>query len=383
MSQSPEQTEVLASQDLLASAPANRLDLARSDRPTYSERTARIQALTQLIRAVQPLIWATVLTIVLIPLLGQYVMGRVLPLTQPTTAAGVPVEVAVATPDWSTIDAVMAQSLQEARRQAETYAHAQLTQWMGELEPRVDSFLDWYFDFFQQKAIEFSTPFLWGYGAVQHRFNPTHPSAQATVADYLTHSFEREFAQRVLVPQNAQLRLERITAQTVDCYLLALDQQLGAVQTRYRIPQGQWERYLNDISVTLGREGSLSHLSLKTLVGGGTYLAAKPLLLASLGKLSGKASTKIAGAALGKVAAKAGGTVATQLGAAILDPLVGLGILAWDVWDYRHTVASDRPILRANITSYLQDVEQVLLNHPDAGVMSAVAQVEQSLLQAL
>jgi hypothetical protein len=382
MSQSSEQPELPAPHNLLAPLPAHRLDRAQSDRPTYSERTTRIQALTQLIRAVQPLIWATVLTIVLIPLLGQYVMGRVLPM-QTATATGVPVEVAVATPDWSTIDAVTAQSLQAARQEAETYAHAQLSQWMGELEPRVDRFLDWYFDFFQQKRIEFSTPLLWGYGVVRHRFYPTHPSAQATVADYLTQSFEREFAQRVLVPQNAQLRLERITAQTVDCYLLALEQQLGAIQTHYRIPQGQWDRYLNDISASLGREGSLSHLSLKTLVGGGTYLAAKPLLLASLGKLSGKASAKVAGAAMGKVAAKAGGTAATQLGAAILDPLVGLGILAWDVWDYRHTVASDRPILRDNITSYLQDVEQVLLNHPDVGVMSAVAQVEQSLLQAL
>jgi hypothetical protein len=379
MSQSHQPSEV--PQNLLA-PPANPLAPAQHDRPTYRERTARIQALTQLIRAVQPLIWATVLTIVRIPLAGKYVMGRILP-TPPDTSASIPVDVAIAMPDWSTIDAAMAQSLQGARQEAATYAHEQLTQWMNELEPRVDSFLDWYFDFFQQKSIEFSTPFIWGYGVVRHRFDPTHPSAQVTVADYLTQSFEREFAQRVLVPQNAQLRLERITAESLDRYLATLDQQLGGIQTHYKIPQGHWEGYLSDISVSLGREGSLSHLSLETLVGGGTYLPAKPLLLASLGKLSGKASSKVASAAIGKVAAKAGGTVATQLGAAILDPLVGLGILAWDVWDYRHTVASDRPILRDNITSSLQDVEQMLLNHPDAGVMSAVAQVERSLLQAL
>jgi hypothetical protein len=351
---------------------------------TFAQKTERIQALTQLIKTVSPFIWAIVLSIVLIPLGGKYLIGQSFDRVQPMRMQrSRPVEATVQSTDWSAVDQAIASSLQTARAEAETYAAAELTAWMTELAPRMDGFLDWYFDFFHQKAMEFSTPFVWGYASLWHQLNPAAMTGQAAVVERLNQQFEREFAKQVLVPQTAQLRLERITSATIDYYLAALNQHIGAIQTRYKIPQGAWDRYLADIAVTVGQEGSISHLSLKTLAGGGTYLAAKPILAASIAKLSSKASAKVAGAAATKVAAKTGGAVAAELGASVLDPIVGIGIIAWDVLDYRHTVRRDRPVLRANLLEYLQEVQQMLLTQPQTGIISTIQPLEQDILKSL
>jgi hypothetical protein len=51
------------------------------------------------------------------------------------------------------------------------------------------------------------------------------------------------------------------------------------VRQSYKIPKGNWERYLDDIGTTIAdTEGNLSNLSLKVLAGGGGYLLAKPLI---------------------------------------------------------------------------------------------------------
>ncbi|MBE9032681.1 hypothetical protein IQ266_23370 [filamentous cyanobacterium LEGE 11480] len=375
MSQTPEQPPMLAPQ----SVEVNSKDV------TFAEKTERLKALTQFVRSVSPFIWATVLAIVLIPLGGKYLIGQSFDFMQPAASVSrsAPVEATVQSTDWTAVDQAVASSLQTARVAAQDYASVELADWATELEPRVDSFLDWYFDFFHQKSMEFSTPFVWGYASLWQRFNPTAMSGQAAVVERLNDQFQREFAKQVLVPQTAQLRLERITTGTVDHYLNELNQNIGAIQTRYKIPQGTWDRYLEDIAVTVGQEGSISHLSLKTLAGGGTYLAAKPLLAASIAKLSSKASAKVVGAAATKAAAKTGGAVAAELGASVLDPVVGIGIIVWDVWDYRHTVERDRPVLKANVMEYLQEVQQMLLTQPETGVMSAVQQLEQGVLKSL
>lgn len=375
MSQIPEQQSILSAQ---------KVEVVASS-ATFAEKTERIKAITQFVRTIAPFIWVAVLSIVLIPLGGKYLIGQSLNFSNSVglVRPSIPVEIKVQSTDWKAIDQALAASLQSARLSAQTYATAELEQWSAELTPRVDEFLDWYFDFFHQKVMEFSTPFIWSYASLWHRFNPRAMTGQAAVVERLNDQFQQQFAKRVLVPQTAQLRLERITNATVDLYLSELNQRIGAIQTRYKVPQATWARYLNDISVTVGQEGNISHLSFKTLAGGGTYLATKPVLAASITKLSSKASAKVAGAAATKVAAKTGGAVAAELGAAALDPIVGLSIIAWDFLDYRHTVKRDRPVLRLNLLEYLQEMQQMLLNHPETGVMSAIQQLEQDVLKSL
>ncbi|MGC1245359.1 MAG: hypothetical protein WA865_04030, partial [Spirulinaceae cyanobacterium] len=189
---------------------------------------------------------------------------------------------------------------------------------------------------------------------------------------------------RVLLPKNAQIKLEVLTTETVNLYLAELGDNIDKVKSSYKIPQGQWNRYLSDISTTVNdTDGNISNLSLKALVGGGGYLLAKPLIISFAGKVGSKISAKFAGKAASKLAAKTGSAVGAELGASMIDPIVGIGILVWDIWDYNHTVKVERPILRRNIIDYLGNVKKSLLTNPENGIMAAIYQLEDGILKSI
>jgi hypothetical protein len=103
---------------------------------------------------------------------------------------------------------------------------------------------------------------------VAHQFNPNNPTANQAVNEKVTENFQREFAKRVLVSKNPQMKLEVLTTDTINLYISEIGNNIKDIQSNYKIPQGQWERYLNDISTTINdTEGNISNLSLKVLVG--------------------------------------------------------------------------------------------------------------------
>ncbi|NEP51417.1 MAG: hypothetical protein F6K65_22495 [Moorea sp. SIO3C2] len=350
---------------------------------TYTQKTERIQAFTQLIKSVAPLIWTVVIIIVFIPLVSKLIIphstnpAQIIPSTEPTV-------VIEPRPDFSKVNQAVADAVKQSHASAEAFAAQELDSWEAELIPRVDSFLDWYFDYFNQKKIELSVPFMWGASAIMHQINPNLPSGKQAIDAKLTETFQKEFSKRVIVPQNAQMRMELITNDTIELYMADLGNNLSDIQSQYQIPQGQWDRYINEISTTINdTEGNLSNISLKLLIGGSGYLVAKPILISMGGKVASKVSSKLAGKAASKMAAKTGGLVATELGASIIDPLAGIGLLIWDVWDYRHTLKVEKPILRSNILGYLKQVKKSLLNNPETGIMTAIYQLEDGILQSV
>ena len=354
------------------------------EKVTYTEKTGRIQALSQFIKSVTPLIWSIVILIVIIPLLGNFTIAHSVtrpPESKPPQTSIVTVE---PRPDLSQINQELANAINKTHRLAQAYASNELDKWEEELTARVDTFLDWYFDYFTQKKLEITAPFVWISSAVAHKFNPTSPTANQAVNEKITEDFQREFAKRVLIPKNAQMKFEVLTTDTINLYISELGNNIKDVQSNYKIPQGQWERYLNDISTTINdTEGNISNLSLKVLVGGSGYLVAKPLIGAFAAKVGSKITAKLAGKATAKMAAKTGGAVAGQLGVGLIDPIVGVGVLIWDVWDYHHTVKVERPILRQNILAYLKDVNKSLLNNPENGIMAAIYQLESGILKSV
>ncbi len=355
-----------------------------SKKTSYSEKTERIAAWSNLLRSLQPFIWGAIILVVVIPLVGKALLFYSSP--SPVQQARPPLtEVTVpAIPRRANLDKALVEAVQTAHQSAQEFAKAELDDWEIQLEGRVDHFLDWYFGYLNQKKIEFMTPLVWVSSAALHRVNPHQMTANEAVISRFTGEFQKQFAKQVLVPQTAQIQLENLTTETINHYLLALRQNMDQVQVKYRIPQGQWERYLSDISTTVqDTEGTLSNLSLKMLVGGSSYLLTKPLVLTTVGKIGSKASSKLAGTAASKLAAKTGGTVAAELGTSLVDPIVGVGIFIWDLWDYQHTVELERPVLKTNLVDYLQGVEQSLLNDPETGIMSAVVQLEQGIFQSL
>ncbi|MFP5273081.1 hypothetical protein [Coleofasciculus sp.] len=357
-----------------------------SEKPTYTEKTTRLQAWSQLIKSVTPYIWVAVILIVIIPLIGSGFIASSLSTDsgsshKPTREI---VTIDRTVPDQDQIDRAIATAITHAHHTAEQFAKDQLDEWVDQLMSRVDgNFLDWYFDYFNQKKLEFSAPFVWVSSAVSHWMDTTKQAPNQAVAEKMTEEFQTEFTKRVLRPKIAQLELEHITRDTVNLYIADLENNISNIQTQYQIPQGEWERYLDDIAITIqDTEGNLSNLSLKVLVGGSTYLFAKAMIPV-VTKIGSKVAVSFAGKASAKMAAKTGGAVAGKFGAQFLDPIVGVGIIIWDVWDYQHTVKVERPVLREAIRDYLQEVKASLLDNPDNGIMAAIYQLEGGILKSV
>ncbi|MCX7595424.1 MAG: hypothetical protein N2235_17025 [Fischerella sp.] len=355
------------------------------EKVSYVYKTDRIRAWSEFIKSVAPYVWAAVIVIVIIPLLGRFLIagsspeGKSIPNQTHDNIVFVEkrqqpkgMEMAIAT------------ALKNAKSQSETFASEKLNEWVDELMTRVDdSFLDWYFNYFNQKKLEFSTPFVWLSSAVAHWVNGNNPSPTQAVAEKLIENFQTEFAKRVLRPKIAQLELENITRDTINLYVTQLSKNIYNIQSSYKIPQGDWERYLNDIAITINdTEGNISNLSLKVLAGGSAYLLTKAMI-PSVTKVGSKVVASFAGKAGAKMAAKTGGTVAAKVGAELLDPIIGVGIIIWDLWDYHHTVAVEKPILRDAIHDYLQQVKYSLLENPENGIMTAINQVESGIFKSI
>ena len=355
-------------------------------KPTYVDKTKRLQAWSQFIKSITPYFWVVVILIVLVPLIGRGFISGSFADNSENLGDRIPEVVVIdrTLPSQNDIEQAIVTALRDAHTQAESFASERLDEWVEQLMTRVDdSFLDWYFNYFNQKKLEFTAPFVWLSSAATHWIDTNKPAPNQAVAEKLTENFQTEFAKRVLRPKIAQLELERITRETVNLYVSELGDNISSIQTSYHIPQGQWERYLGDIAVTVkDTEGNISNLSLKLLAGGSTYLLAKGMIPV-VTKIGTKVAASFAGKATAKMAAKTGGTVAAKFGGQFLDPIVAVGIIMWDVWDYQHTVKVNQPILREAILDYLQEVKASLLDNPDNGIMAAIYQLEGGILKFL
>lgn len=361
---------------------------------SYIEKTDRIRAWSELIGSIRPFIWTAIILIVIIPLIGRGVISSSLSHSATQLAkSNDDFEIVIANPpDFSGIEQAIIDAVKDARSQARDYASTALEQWVDELMRRVDpGFLDWYFGYFNQKKMEFSAPFIWLTSAGADAIAQMLPWDQADrlppdikLAEAFTEAFQTEFSKRVLVPKTAQLRLEQLTQDTINIFVSNLDRNIARIPQEQRISPTDWERYLNDIAVTIqDTEGTVSNLSLKVLVGGGTYLLTKPLVVAFAGKVGGKLIAKVTGKAAAGVAAKTGGAVGAKVISGFLDPLVGIGIFMWDLWDYHHTVQMERPVLQQNIAEYLRLMQRSLLDDPENGVMAAINQTEQGIYDSI
>ncbi|MDB9374875.1 hypothetical protein [Nodularia sphaerocarpa] len=330
------------------------------------------------ITKVTPIIWITVVFIVIIPLLGQMFISRAF--SSPT-----PDIVNQRLVDWSQVDEEMILALKNAHEDTRSYASDQLDIWVDEWMTQVDSsFLDWYFSYFTQKQREYKGFWLALSSGALHLVNPDNPTPEEKVAEIITESFQQEFAKRVVRPKIAQLKLERLTQQTINHYVEDLEGKVDEVKIRNKIPLADWNRYLSDIAITIndGKEIPAS-FSMKVLLGGSGYVAIKPLVVPLLGKIGSQMTAKLSGKIGAKIAAKTGASLTGKIGAGLLDPIFGIGIIAWDLWDYNHTVKIERPILRKNIADYLKEVKFSLLDNPVNGIMTPIEEIESKILQSI
>ena len=344
-----------------------------------------ISSVANLLNSLAPWIWATVLIVVIIPLFGKLFIANIFESSEIDQSEPNQEVVVNPSPNWDEIDEAVITSLQEARQSAENYADQELEIWVDDLMARVDSnFLDWYFGYFNQKQIEYKSFFTGINANLQSWLNISNNQPEEKIAEEITEDFQTEFAKRVLRPQIAQLQLERITNETIRHYLNQVQDNLQEIPVKYQVPNGDWNRYLNDISVNIyDTEGEPSSFSLKALTGGGAYFALKPIIGPKIPAISSKVVSKIAGKTGTKIATKTGGVVAGKIGTALLDTTVGVGIILWDIWDNKNTASVEKPIMRENIADYLQQVKDSLLYNSDNGIMTAVDNVQDTLIESV
>lgn len=358
------------------------------------EKKDRLSSWTRFLEALGSLsskiVW-TLVGIIVLAAIGRFLIfkpqnedAEVVSPTVSTTPAAIP---------WHQVDAEIAKSLKQAQAAAEEFAEKELVQWTGGLEERIDGdFLEWYFSYWQQQWIGLKGMGYWlADTAVIEKLFGKQPS----MVERITKEIQEEFSKRVLRPQIAQMQMERIANETVKVFVQQLQKDLQAIPKRYNIPEPDWIRYLNDISlltksVNANREVAIS---LKTItfgvVAGGTVGTAKVIktikpMIKKIGtKMTTKTATKGAGKAAAKVASKTGGKVAGKVGGKFLGPIIGLGVIIWDVWDHHHTKKVEKPILRENLMDYLAEVKESLLHEPETGLMSIIGSMQSSVISSL
>lgn len=282
--------------------------------------------------------------------------------------------------DWSEVDRYLIEGVRTAHDSTEEFANYELDRWLDDLMQKVDDrFLNWHFSYLHQKKMEFSAPFTWLFLAGDYalnrfrsekekKLNPNRAYQEKLIAD-----FERKFNQLVLDPEVGGKYLRELAARVGRNYASALGMKFAQVKSTYKISDGDWERYLNDLATVVYDTGnSKSSLSPESLT--------NEVLIVSTAAIGGKIALTFAGKAAAKIAAKAGGAVAAKVGAQVLDPLLGIGIVIWDLWDYNRMVAASSPVLRENIYDYLQEMKMSILYAPGNSIMAAIETVEQEII---
>ena len=357
---------------------------AQPNQTEEPDKVGRVTAWSKLIRAVSTLIWA-VIGFIILAYGGYYLFVKdvatdrsVKPSPAVPRERGLP-------PMYGELDKAVAQALEKARLQARTYAHSQLDQWEAELRHRVDEdFLAWYFGYWSTQ-IRGAKALMDG---AKHWADADQPTAQ----EKLTEEFQKQFTIRVLQPQTSQLRLERIQRETLVKFLSHFRKALDEIPKKYRVSTPDWDRYIHDVSAqsSLVEAGRQVPITLKTIYAasiGGTVLLASKVLTSLSGGISGGVAGKMAGKMAGKagatIAAKTGAKVAGKLGGEFLGPIVGIGIIVWDVWDHYNTVSENKPLLRKSIVRFLDEMKMAILDDPSNGVMAPVYQLEDHLRGSL
>lgn len=350
---------------------------------TYSEKTERIRALIDLIKATSWLIWIAVFIIIILQTWGGFAVSHIKQQARIETGK---VTVTIPANKQSQISNDIAVTLRQALATARSSTTKNLDQWQSEAMKHIDHpFLDWYYNYFTQMGIGVEA--IW--------INLTTPSDESKV-EKLIASFQKEFAKQVLQPPLMQLEMERFTREAIDIYVSEVNQGLAGIQSSYRIPQPDWEKFLEGLGGTIYNTGSQEQdLTLRALSRGTGYvvttammkavgtIGTKKVVTATASKAASKAATKVTTKTASKVLAEGGQLTVGLVGLELLNPIAGLGVLVWDIWDHYHTVKIERPIMRENLENYLTEVKDLLLNDKENGILSSIYQFQDGIIDNL
>jgi hypothetical protein len=342
------------------------------------------------------IVWSTIIFLI-ITSIGRFTYSYFLP---PESATSTETEKVKAIPpvitpeDWANVDKAIMTAVTTANDEAQKYAEEQLTIWVDELKVKADKhFVDWYFGYWTQqvlgiKGLWYSTQYYidsWLFG----------DGSGSDSVERITEELQIRFATHVLEPTLAENRIEQITQEAVKRYVNILGSELNQIPEQYQISSEDWGAHLEQIVfMTSAVNGNRDQpLTLKAMVfgsglGGAALVGQVTPALAKLttkitSKMVTKAGSKLAVATAEKLAAKPIGQALAKIGGKFLGAFVGVGIIAWDVYDHYKTKEENRPMLQENLHTYLDDIKYQLLNSPEGGINTIIDSLSLDLLQQL
>lgn len=287
--------------------------------------------------------------------------------------------------DWYKIDKDLIDALRIAHDSTEEFAAAELNDWVDNLMKKVDEkFLNWYFSYWNQKAQEFGSPFAWAAFKIDsslkiiRKEDEKSLNASQILQKRMIEDFQSKFTEQVL-DEESKAELVKVTERVGRNYASALGMKLASIKYSYNLSDGEWEKYLNDLASLIYDTGN-SKNSLE-IDSAAANLGNKLLIISTA--VGTKLAVNFALKAGVKIAGKASGAIVAKIGAQLIDPLLAVGILIWDVWDYDKMVKKSRPELRQNILDYLEEVKWSILNSPENSIMAAIEQVEGKIITGL
>ncbi len=282
--------------------------------------------------------------------------------------------------DWAEIDRSLTNALKVARQNTEQFTQRELSRWNEEVQGNLDEFLDWYFNFIHVKATEMLVPFAYGAFAIDFlKIFRTEDEKKFTVNEVISKrmqdEFNRKFTQLVL-NDRARSDLEEILRRMGENYAAAVSINLAKVQAQYNIRPIDWENHLQQIAQLVYDVGTS-----KYDLNGGTFTGnlVTAVTTITIVAVSTKMMTSLAAKATAKMAAKGSGFLIAESAARFANPVLGIGVLIWDVWDYGSMVSKTRPALKQDLENYISEFQGIVFD--DA--VDAIIEVESNLILAI
>ncbi|MEB3883369.1 hypothetical protein [Lyngbya sp. CCY1209] len=313
------------------------------------------------IKIVGVILWIFVILLILLPLLGRSIMNQALAADLKSSP---PLEITQNMVAFWPTQKAFDKARETAYVNAKKYAEKELDEWEKELVNRIDTdFLDWYFNYFNQKKQEVEVLAQYVGEIVIDPGNIDHVKINDNIKNRINKNINREFSRRVVNSKYAESKFRAIVIDTTEFYLEELSADLHNVPKMYKISQTDWDQYLETIKVRLENEQGDGILPVE-IIGG--YVTTKVVA-----KFAAKAGSKVAA-----------GFVSSQV-AALIDPAVAVVLLGLDYLDYINGVAQNKPRLREDLVQSLHQIKKTLLNDPESGVMSAVNELDEKIRNSI
>jgi len=331
-------------------------------------------------RIISTILWVILILIVLSSLGRYFAFGSTLASNSVTNTVGVVTGNSTLAVQGDKLTTELDDALISAREAALKTASDELDIWVSGLMGRVDNsnqdsdFLDWYFGYWTQQQFGLDGILQAG----KRVFNKNLPTAKKKIQEEVL----KEFTNRVFRPEIAKLELKNISRDISQIYTSKLQQNFEKIRVRYNIPKAEWEKYLQDVTVSVTNiEGRQFSLELKafTMAGlGGAALLAKAAVVA-IEKVTAKVATKVVAKASASFLGKAGALVGGEL----LGPAVTIVIIVWDAIDVHSTEVTYRPILKQNIEDYFNLMKRDILMDEENGIQKVILDIENSIRKGI